>query len=123
MDKMNKRAVGSVYEQSAARFLKDKGYSILEMNFRCRFGEIDIIAKDGSVLVFAEVKYRASSGSGFPSEAVNYRKQSTICKVADRYMLKHGLYDNTPCRFDIISVLGDEIRHIENAFEYIGCAR
>ena len=60
----NKRSMGSEYEKKAAEYLKASGCSICEMNYRCRFGEIDMIARDGKYLVFAEVKYRSDTGSG-----------------------------------------------------------
>ena len=74
----NKRQTGIKYEQAAGFFLEQMGYEILEYNYRCRFGEIDIIAKDGACLVFCEVKYRSGRGKGSPLEAVDYRKQQTI---------------------------------------------
>lgn len=113
---MNKRQVGSNYEQLAAEYIKEKGMSILEMNFRNRIGEIDIIAKDGEYICFIEVKYRTTNQWGTPLEAVNYRKQQQIRKVALYYLMRHGLHEWTPCRFDVIAFEGDEIIHIENAF-------
>ena len=72
----------------AAAYLKKKGYQILEANFRCRFGEIDLIARDGGYLVFIEVKYR-SSPTGDSLEAVNRRKQRKIIRVAEYYLCMH----------------------------------
>lgn len=115
---MNKRAVGTAYEKQAGEYLKELGYEILEYNFRCRIGEIDMIALDGEYLVFLEVKYRASAGSGSPLEAVNGKKQRIISKVAAYYCLTHGYDETTPCRFDVVAILGDEISLIKNAFEY-----
>lgn len=115
---MNKRAVGAAYEKNAGEYLKAQGYRILEYNFRCRSGEIDIIAQDGEYLVFVEVKYRKDRGTGDPFEAVDQRKQRTIGRTALYYCVKHGYAETTPCRFDVAAVLGDEIRIIKNAFEY-----
>ena len=112
----NKRQLGSQYEQKAADYLKEKGYTILECNFCNRTGEIDIIAKDGEYLCFVEVKYRMTSVYGNPLEAVDRRKQNQIRKVARFYMMKHGLHEWTPCRFDVIAFEGTEMTHIENAF-------
>ncbi len=112
----NKRQVGSVYEQKAVEYLRKSGYSILECNFHNRLGEIDIIARDGAYLCFMEVKYRTSSRYGSPLEAVNYRKQKQIRKVAQYYMMCHGLNEWTPCRFDVIAFEGEQMTHIENAF-------
>lgn len=117
---MNKRAVGTAYEKTAGEYLKKQGYQILEYNFRCRSGEIDIIARDGEYLVFVEVKYRRNAGSGNPLEAVDVRKQRTISRTALYYCMKHGYGETTPCRFDVAAVLGGEICLIKNAFEYQG---
>ena len=117
---MNKRAVGNQYEKLAGAFLEQAGYEIIAYNFRCRQGEIDIIAKDGEYLVFAEVKYRKTEAAGTPFEAVNRKKQQTISKVAAYYCLIHGMGEMTPCRFDVVSVCGTEIKVIKNAFEYQG---
>jgi putative endonuclease len=119
-DGMNKRAVGTAYEKRVGAYLKTQGYEILEYNFRCRSGEIDIVARDGKYLVFVEVKYRRTSSSGNPLEAVDHRKQRTISRTALFYLLKHGYNDTTPCRFDVASVLGEEIEIIKNAFEFCG---
>ena len=100
----------------AACFLKTQGYQILERNYRCKKGEIDLIAREGQYLVFVEVKYRRTGQKGDPAEAVDYRKQKKISKVAEYYCWKKRKL-NQPCRFDVICVLGQEIRHIEQAFE------
>lgn len=113
---MNKRQVGSDYEQRAAKYLKEKGMSILEMNYRNRGGEIDIIAKDGEYICFIEVKYRTTSQYGSPLEAVNFRKQQQIRKVALYYLMRQGFSEWTPCRFDVIAFEGEELMHLENAF-------
>lgn len=115
---MNKRAVGAAYEKQAGSYLERQGYQILEYNFRCRSGEIDIIAKDGEYLVFVEVKYRRDAGSGSPLEAVDHKKQKIISRTASYYCLTHGYGETTPCRFDVVAILGEEIRVIANAFEY-----
>jgi putative endonuclease len=97
-------------------YLKEQGYVILEKNFRCRMGEIDLIAREGSYLVFVEVKYRSNASLGDPLEAVDRRKQATIRKVASWYLMKKGLSDRVPCRFDVVGILGKEITLIRNAF-------
>jgi len=118
--KRNLRTVGSRYEQEAAAFLTKKGLHILEQNYRCRIGEIDIIAKDERTLVFCEVKYRYDHSAGDPSAAVDYRKQQTIYRVAQWYLQAHGLSEDTPCRFDVIAITGAkdrlQIRWIPDAF-------
>lgn len=112
----NKRTIGSEYEKIAAEYLHNSGYEILFLNFRSKTGEIDIISMDGNTLVFVEVKYRSSAKYGYPEEAVDYRKQIKIRKTAMYYMMKEKYCDNTSVRFDVISILGKEIKHIKDAF-------
>lgn len=115
---MNRRITGSCYEKIAAAYLKENcGYKILEMNYRCRFGEIDIIAMDSNHLIFVEVKYRANLDKGHPLEAIDLAKQKKIYKVAQYYMIENNFMANTfICRFDAISFQGENITHIKNAF-------
>ncbi|NLO10638.1 MAG: YraN family protein [Clostridiales bacterium] len=114
---MNKREVGSRYEDTASRFLREQGYIILEKNFRCKIGEIDIIGKSEGYLCFIEVKYRSSSEYGFPSEAVDNRKRRKIVHTALSYMNYRKFPPDTPCRFDIVVILNDKYSLIKNAFE------
>lgn len=114
---MNKRSLGTAWEEQAAEFLKREGCEILERNFRGKRGEIDLIVRDGRYLVFVEVKYRKNADSGYPEEAVDYRKQRIISLVAQEYLLKKRLSESTPCRFDVVAICGDRVRHIKNAFE------
>ena len=85
---MNRREIGAEYEQKAVRYLESVGYRVLERNYRCRLGEIDIIAMQDGYLCFVEVKYRGSHGQGYPEEAVNHRKQQKIIQTAEVYMKK-----------------------------------
>lgn len=114
----NNRETGSQYEQIAADYLRQNGYDILERNYRCRIGEIDIVARNKGYLVFAEVKYRRNLLLGMPVEAVNEKKQRIISKVAQWYVVKHQIPADIPVRFDIVSILGNEITVFANAFEY-----
>lgn len=113
---MNKRQAGTAYEKMAARWLSDQGYQILEQNFYCRQGEIDLIARDGRYLVFIEVKYRRDLLTGHPAEAVGPYKQRRIIRTALYYRYKNRIPEDQACRFDVISILGDEIEHIKDAF-------
>lgn len=113
---MNKRSIGAVYERQAAEYLKSKGYQILENNYRCRIGEIDLIARDGRYLVFVEVKYRSDGFCGNALEAVTVRKQHTIRRVAQFYLLSHYLSEDIPCRFDVVGITGAEISLVKDAF-------
>lgn len=112
---LNKRELGTQKELLAMQYLRQQGMIILERNFRCRMGEIDLIARDGSYLVFVEVKYRTTNRYGSPLEAVNVRKQQTIRKVAQYYLLGRKQTD-APVRFDVVGICGEEITHIKNAF-------
>lgn len=114
------RRKGTEYEQKAAEFLEGKGYQILHRNFYSRFGEIDLVARQGAYLVFAEVKYRKGTGGGHPLEAVDRQKQRRICKTAIYYCLCHGYGEDTPCRFDVVGILGEEVVHVEDAFPFQG---
>lgn len=111
----NKRAIGTYYEKQAADCLLKKGYTILCSNYRCKLGEVDIIAKIDGCIVFVEVKYKASSVYGYPREAVNYKKQQRIRLTAKYYLRQYEKYE-VSCRFDVIEFLGDTITHLEAAF-------
>lgn len=115
----NGRQVGAAFEEKACLFLKEKGMRILERNFRVRQGEIDIIAKDRGTLVFVEVKYRKDGSRGLPEEAVDFRKQRQICRVALFYLSFRHLPLSTPCRFDVVAICGNEVRWIPNAFPFV----
>ncbi len=116
---MNKRKIGAQQENVAAAYLQKKGYRILETNYRCRYGELDLIAFKEGVLVIAEVKYRKYGGCGHPAEAVDRHKRRQICKVTLDYIMRHRFYDGKPCRFDVIAIQGNgRITHIEDAFMF-----
>ena len=115
----NNRQVGTEYEQKAAEWLENHGYKILCRNFRGPLGEIDIIARQDSCLVFVEVKYRSGSKSGHPEEAVSREKQRRISRTADYYRLKKRIGEKTACRFDVMAIENEEIRYYENAFLYL----
>lgn len=120
MKKQNDREIGSIYEEKACEYLKNKGLQIVERNFRVRQGEIDIVARDKGTLVFAEVKYRKDSFAGLPQEAVTYKKQKQISRVALFYLSFHRLPLSTPCRFDVVAICKDEVCWIPNAFDFCG---
>jgi putative endonuclease len=113
---MNRRKIGAAYEKEAAAYLEKQGYRILQRNYRCRLGEIDLVAEEGTYLVFVEVKYRSGRTKGDPLEAVHAGKQRTIRKTALWYLAEHGIGENRPCRFDVVGMTGEEIRLIKNAF-------
>lgn len=111
----NTRRTGSDYERAAGYYLEQMGYEVLEYNYRCRAGEIDLIAKDGEYLVFCEVKYRSDGRKGSPLEAVGPGKQKKIFRCAMFYLAERHL-ENIPCRFDVIGIEGAEVTYIKNAF-------
>ena len=112
-------SLGSGGERAAADFLSGRGYHILERNFRCRGGEIDLIALDGSVLVFVEVKVRRTLSRGAPIEAVTALKQARVRRAAQEYLTFCGRVFQR-IRFDVISVMktakNTDITHLKAAF-------
>ena len=117
MGRTNLRRLGAQKELAAAEYLSGCGYRILEHNFYSRIGEIDLVASEGGYLVFVEVKYRRTNALGYPEEAVTPAKQRAVLGAARYYMFKNGYPPETPCRFDVVAVMGEEIRLIKNAFE------
>ncbi len=115
---MNKRKEGTKYEDVAADYMTENGYRIVERNFRCRIGEVDIIARKGNVLVFTEVKYRTNDAKGAPEYAVNYYKQKKIMKVCDYYRMTHHIPQSQQIRFDVCTIMGNTLKYYENAFLY-----
>lgn len=115
---MNKRAKGASAEERAAKYLAGKGYVILERNLTLSGGEADIVAKSrDNVLVFAEVKARDTLRYGSPAEAVTYAKRLRYKKIAEQYTASKRLA-HLDVRFDVIEIFGEEINHIENAFDF-----
>ena len=108
------RRLGFSGEVRAAKYLKKNGYEIIARNFRCPFGEVDIIASNGGVLAFIEVKTRTGDTFGRPNEAVRADRQRRYINCARYYF--SGREMDCVVRFDIIEVEKDGINHIENAF-------
>jgi putative endonuclease len=107
-------------EDIAVAYLKNKGYRIIERNYKCLFGEIDIVAKDGDMVVFVEVKSRKSERFGDPQGAVGREKQKKISRISLTYLEEKHLY---PCdaRFDVVAIkmlpAGSIVELIQNAFD------
>ena len=118
---MNKRSVGSLYEQLATEQLINMGYRVLARNYRNRFGEIDIIAQRGNILVFCEVKTRQGKTLYTAKEAVTYSKQQKIKSSALIYLQENPKMQNYIVRFDVVEVYNPEnnptVNIIESAFE------
>ena len=115
----NKRQAGAAAEERAAAFLQQMGMEILEKNFRCRRGEIDLVGRQSGYLVFIEVKYRTGARCGIPEEAVDWRKQLKICQTADYYRLVHRIGAQTPIRYDVVAIQEEEIRWYPDAFPHL----
>ncbi|MEW6002079.1 MAG: YraN family protein [Nitrospirota bacterium] len=114
------KALGNRGEELAVKFLKKRGYRIIERNYKTPLGEIDIIARDGNKIVFAEVKTRTNDSFGHPFEAVNARKRKKMKNLALLYLKKCG--EESPLRFDVLSIFctkdgREQIEHLKDAFE------
>lgn len=119
---INRRQLGVLGEQYALEHLHKQGYRIAGQNWRCRTGELDLIAWDGDLLVFVEVRTRSSTlRFGTPAESVDYRKCAQVMETAQVYVHTHRL-QTYQIRFDVISVMTDKagallvLDHIKNAF-------
>ncbi len=120
--------LGRSGEGLAADYFKDRGYRVLDTNFRTRFGELDLVLEDGGEIVFVEVKTRRGHGFGRPEEAVTPEKQERIRRCAESWLQRNGLLEDLPqIRFDVLAITLDgagldgagkppSIRHIANAF-------
>jgi putative endonuclease len=115
----NTTDVGKVGEEIARRYLRDRGLRILQSNYRFARAEVDIIAEEGEILVFCEVKMRTSDQYGAPEYAITPRKQRQLKKAARGYLAQRGIRDKI-CRFDVVAIeqfgTAMEIRHLRNAF-------
>ena len=120
--RLTSAALGSGGERAAADFLTTRGYHVLERNFRCRGGEIDLIALDGGTLVFVEVKVRRTLARGAPIEAVTAVKQARVRRAAQQYLTFCGRVFPR-IRFDVISIMktakNTDITHLKAAFATI----
>lgn len=118
--KDRRRRLGGAGEEVACRFLEEKGLKILDRNWRTGSGELDIVAGDGTTVVFVEVKTRLNTSYGEPEESITREKIERIRRLAIAYMNESGLKGGM--RFDVISVLPDDtgeewsVRHLKDAF-------
>lgn len=115
------REQGEYTESLACQFLKNKGFKLVERNFQCRLGEIDLIMQDNDCLVFVEVRYRRSNNFGSGAESITANKQSKLIKTASAYLQRHAKLNQYPARFDVISITGSiETTNLENInFDWI----
>ncbi|MDB4956105.1 MAG: hypothetical protein JWO36_3674 [Myxococcales bacterium] len=106
---------GASAETAASQALIDRGYRIVERNFRCPGGELDIIARDGEILCFIEVRSRADAHYGHPVETIDRRKQKQVARIAMHYIaLRNPKFERS--RFDVVAITGDDILVIQDAF-------
>ena len=119
---MNKFLLGRQGEGEAVRYLERNGYRILHRNLRARFGEIDVVARDGAALCFVEIKARSSTRFGFPEESVTALKRRKLLRLASWYLQSRRPSGHSHVRFDVLSLLNGpggpaRIRLIKGAFE------
>lgn len=118
-----KKKLGDLGEKLAGEYLQDtEGYLVLNKNYRCPLGEIDLICRDGQYLVFVEIRSSSTESINMAAESINYRKQRKLKQLARYYLLKERL-GSPLCRFDVVLILLDEVRHsarellhLKNAF-------
>lgn len=115
-----RQQTGRQGEILAATALRESGYTVIAQNYRCRQGEVDIIARDATYLVFVEVKARRSKSHGLPEESVNTPKRRKIREVARQYLASHPAQSETNIRFDVVAIqfseLSPRISIIKDAF-------
>jgi putative endonuclease len=99
---------GQWAEDRAAAQLERAGLVVVARNYRCRSGEIDLIAADGNALVFVEVRYRRRAGYGSAAESIDRRKQLRVVQSARHFLQSHPVYRQSACRFDVILLSGEE---------------
>ena len=98
------RARGAAIEQMAAQWLGQQGLTLVTQNHYVKGGELDLVMRDGAILVFVEVKHRTTTRHGHPLETVTYQKQQRLIRAARLYLARGGL--SSPCRFDILAIIG-----------------
>jgi len=120
---MTTRQRGDLGEDAAARYLEQRGFRVLDRNWRFRQWELDLVCMDGDTVVFVEVKTRSVTTMGTPADALDRKKQARLVKAASQYLTKKELWDE-PCRFDLAAVIDTgismDVEHIENAFDLTG---
>jgi len=112
---MNTREEGKNKEEMAERYLKKRGYKVVERNYQKKVGEIDLIVKKDRTLVFVEVR-SLKKGHIDPIETINAKKREKIIKTARLFLMEHEEFEGYDVRFDVVGILGNKINHVENAF-------
>ena len=110
-----KQRQGQRWEQAALAYLQRQGLRLLDTNYRCRGGEIDLILRDGEALVFVEVRQRASRSHGGAAASITPAKVARMVRAAQTYLLRCSPVP--PCRFDVVAIDGDQLDWLRNAIE------
>lgn len=104
LDRAWRRRKGGRFEELALGWLKSRGLALVQCNYRCKLGEIDLVMRDRDVLVFVEVRFRGAYGQVPPCETVDYRKQRKLLRAARHYLLWNSALADMPCRFDVLGI-------------------
>lgn len=116
----NTNSQGQQAEQTAEQFLRRQGLRYCSRNYRCKVGEIDLVMEDGDILVFVEVRLRSNRHFGMGAESVTWHKQQKIIRASQHYLLRCGLLDKRPCRYDVVALCAPDsdtdIQWLPNAF-------
>lgn len=116
---MNSRVIGKEWEAEALKRLEGAGLRLLDRNYQCRMGELDLVLRDGEGVVFAEVRFRRSHEFGSGAETVGVRKRRRVIAAAQHYLQRHPELADRPCRFDVVSIgpgATPQVEWIRNAF-------
>ncbi len=116
MVRRDTRTLGINAENLAFEYLKRKGLKLVQRNFRCRLGEIDLIMQDDDQLIFVEVRYRASSGFTNAGLTVDIHKQRKLIRTASIFLAGHTGYSDNVIRFDVVAINGNDVDWIRDAF-------
>ena len=120
---MTSRGIGEFWEDAALAFVQKAGLKLIARNFHCRYGEIDLILRDGNTLVFAEVRYRHDGARGDGKASVGAAKQRKLVQTAQIFLQAHAQFADLPCRFDVIGCSGTPphaaFEWIQHAFDAI----
>ena len=118
-EKRASKQIGAEAEKRALSYLQTRGLKLVDRNFNCKHGEIDLVMQHQDYLVFVEVRFRKHSGYGTGADSVNYPKQRKLLKTAEFFLQRHVNYSHWPCRIDVVSIGPGEsdINWITNAVE------
>jgi putative endonuclease len=109
---------GFISENQACHYLQAKGLRLISKNYRCPYGEIDLIMQEKNTLVFVEVRLRTHTAFGNAFESIDSRKQQKLLKSATHYLQKNQLLDKVDCRFDVVGFSNNTIEWMKDAFSY-----